>query len=65
MELEIIDAVVEEPVGGAHENYDEAAKLLKRALGESIEELAKMSPDELKEDRYRKYREIGVFKEGK
>jgi acetyl-CoA carboxylase carboxyl transferase subunit alpha len=65
MELGIIDAVVEEPVGGAHENYDEAAKLLKRALGESIEELAKMSPDELKEDRYRKYREIGVFKEGK
>jgi acetyl-CoA carboxylase carboxyl transferase subunit alpha len=64
MELGIIDGVVEEPVGGAHENYDEAAKLLKKALTKTLSELDGMSPEELKDDRYRKYRGIGVFKEG-
>jgi len=64
-ELGIIDGVVEEPLGGAHEDYDDAAKLLKKGLLKALAELEKMSPDELKADRYRKYRGIGVFKEGK
>ena len=65
MEFGIIDGVVEEPIGGAHENHDEAAKLLKKALAKNLSELEKMSPEELKDDRYRKYRGIGVFKEDK
>lgn len=63
VELGIVDTIIKEPVGGAHENYDEASVLLKAALKKTIAELSKMSPDELKEDRYNKYRGIGIFKE--
>jgi acetyl-CoA carboxylase carboxyl transferase subunit alpha len=61
-ELNIIDEIVEEPLGGAHEDYDKAAKLLKKAIVANLKNLSKMTPEELKEDRYNKYRNIGVFK---
>jgi acetyl-CoA carboxylase carboxyl transferase subunit alpha len=63
VDLGIVDSIVKEPLGGAHENYDEAAGFLKTALKKSLAEFDGMSPDELKNDRYEKYRGIGVFKE--
>ncbi len=64
-DMGIVDTIVEEPIGGAHENYDDAAQSLKKAILSTLEELDTMSPNEIKEDRYRKYRDIGVFNERK
>lgn len=62
-ELKIIDEIIKEPLGGAHENYDKAAELLKEAILQNLKSLDKMNPEELKADRYEKYRQIGVFHE--
>ena len=61
--LGIIDRVVEEPAGGAHRNPEVAAKNLKQAILESLNELSGLSGEELREDRYKKFRNMGLFKE--
>ncbi|HBC86526.1 MAG TPA: acetyl-CoA carboxylase carboxyl transferase subunit alpha [Lentisphaeria bacterium] len=63
MELGIIDEIVKEPLGGAHKDYDSAAESLKKALKKNLAELEKLSPKELRENRYNKYRKLGVFTE--
>jgi len=62
-ELKIIDSIVEEPLGGAHEDYDGAAELLKKALKKELSTFDGMSSEEIKNDRYNKYRNIGFFTE--
>lgn len=61
--LELIDQVVNEPLGGAHRNYDEMAKTLQRALGEALSQLDKIGTDELLERRYRRLMSYGRFEE--
>jgi acetyl-CoA carboxylase carboxyl transferase subunit alpha len=61
MELGIVDGIVEEPPGGAHQDHDDAARRLERALGEQLTRLTRMSPDELREDRYQRFRRLGAF----
>lgn len=61
LDLDIIDGVVKEPLGGAHYDYDFVGNELKNEILKSVEELKKMSPQELKEDRYNKFRKMGVF----
>ena len=53
--------MVEEPAGGAHQDHDEAANRLDRALLAHLTELEALSPDELVEDRYRRFRKLGSF----
>lgn len=60
----IIDGIVSEPLGGAHRNPDLTAGEIKKILLRDIEELSKLTPEELVEARYRKYREMGVYVEG-
>jgi acetyl-CoA carboxylase carboxyl transferase alpha subunit len=60
-ELGVIDAIVPEPPSGAHEDYDEAARLLGEALGEALEGLAETSPDDLTRRRRARFRSLGVF----
>ncbi|HSL64493.1 MAG TPA: acetyl-CoA carboxylase carboxyltransferase subunit alpha [Gaiellaceae bacterium] len=60
-ELGVIDAIVPEPPGGAHEDYDEAARLLGEALGEALEGLAATSQDDLTRRRRARFRSLGVF----
>ena len=62
-ELNIIDTIVEEPLGGAHEDYDAAAAMLKKALKKEFAIFKDMTPEEIKNDRYEKYRGIGIFNE--
>ena len=59
--LGIIDDIVPEPAGGAHRDPTEAASLLKAYLVKSLRELSALSPDELIEHRYQRFRRIGVF----
>ena len=59
----VIDEIIPEPLGGAHRNPLEAAINVKEALLRHLAELKQMSPDELREQRYRKFRSMGVFVE--
>jgi acetyl-CoA carboxylase carboxyl transferase subunit alpha len=61
LDLGVIDAIVPEPPGGAHEDPDEAARLLKEALVESLELLDDVPADELPRRRRAKFRGMGVF----
>jgi len=61
LELGVIDAIVPEPKGGAQEDHDAAAELLKSALVESLEELDEIAPRELRRLRRVKFRGMGVF----
>lgn len=57
----IIDEIVPEPLGGAHTNHKEAAELLRPVLVRSIEEMSKLKVSELVDQRYKKFRGMGVF----
>lgn len=61
LEFGTADGIVEEPPGGAHQDHDAAAKLLDGALYEALTSLSGMSPDELREDRYQRFRKLGSF----
>jgi acetyl-CoA carboxylase carboxyl transferase subunit alpha len=63
-ELEIIDEIIPEPLGGAHRNPQEAAKLIERVLSQHLTELMEIPMDILLEERYRKFRMIGALSEG-
>jgi acetyl-CoA carboxylase carboxyl transferase subunit alpha len=61
VKLGLVDDVIPEPPGGAHENYDEAARLLKERLVSTLKELNRQNPGELVEGRYAKFRAMGNF----
>ena len=61
--LDIIDDIVKEPLGGAHQDPDLAATLLKEALLRHLAELDELSGEELREQRYQRFRKLGVFNE--
>jgi acetyl-CoA carboxylase carboxyl transferase subunit alpha len=61
LELGVIDGIIEEPFGGAHRDPAMQAKLLKAKLLEGLEQLRKMSPEELIQDRYQKFKRIGAY----
>ncbi len=63
--LGIVDEIISEPIGGAHSDYDAAAESLKKVLLNNLKELKKKSGKQLKDLRYKKYRAIGRFLEGK
>ena len=63
MKFEIIDGAIKEPLGGAHHDYKAMADELKKTILSSLEELSKMSGDELKNSRYEKFRKMGAFLE--
>jgi acetyl-CoA carboxylase carboxyl transferase subunit alpha len=64
LQLGVIDAIIPEPLGGAQRDHAKAAQLVKEALLRALDELRTFSPDELREQRYRKFRTIGVWAEG-
>jgi acetyl-CoA carboxylase carboxyl transferase subunit alpha len=61
LSLSLIDRIVPEPAGGAHENVDEAAAHLKNYLLDALKELSSMPPQELVNHRYAKFRRMGNF----
>ena len=63
LELGVIDGVVPEPPGGAHENPDAAAVLLGESLGIALDETKKGDPDARKRERNEKFRRMGIFLE--
>lgn len=61
LKLEIIDGIVKEPLGGAHCNYEQIGSELKNTIINAINELKNVEPQTLKDERYNKYRRMGVF----
>lgn len=59
--LGIIDAIVPEPEGGAHSDWVKTSELLAPHLERSLSELKKVKPSLLPEERYKKFRKMGVF----
>jgi acetyl-CoA carboxylase carboxyl transferase subunit alpha len=62
--LNLIDEIVPEPVGGAHRNHQDMATTLKGFLVKAFERLNRMPVEDLVEQRYQKFRRMGVFEEG-
>jgi acetyl-CoA carboxylase carboxyl transferase subunit alpha len=54
--LGVIDEIITEPIGGAHRDAKAMAATLKEAIARNLAELSKLSPDDLVEQRYRKFR---------
>jgi acetyl-CoA carboxylase carboxyl transferase subunit alpha len=59
--MKLIDAIIPEPGAGAHTNHDDTAKALKKTLETAIKELLDIPADDLLEQRYNKYRQMGVY----
>ncbi len=57
----VIDEIVPESVGGAHRDPARTAENLARALRSHLGQLRTLAPDEIIEDRYRRFRVMGVF----
>lgn len=63
LKMGIIDDIIEEPQGGAHENHEEVANNIREKFLISLEELIQYTPELLIEQRYNKFRKMGQFKE--
>ena len=59
--MKIIDGIIKEPLGGAHNDIDLAAKKLKKVIVEDITELEKIKSDKRIENRINKFSEMGVI----
>ena len=64
LRLGVVDAIVDEPPGGAHQDHDAAAAKLCAAIRLALAELAPLDGAALVDDRYRRFRRIGSFVEG-
>lgn len=61
--LNVVDDVIDEPLGGAHRDPHEMARRVKQYLTRSLGELKKLSGEDLVQQRYDKFRRIGMFLE--
>ncbi|HYZ20001.1 MAG TPA: acetyl-CoA carboxylase carboxyltransferase subunit alpha [Gaiellaceae bacterium] len=61
LELGAIDAIVAEPEGGAHKDYDQAARLLGEALESALDEVVKVPGEELRRRRRDRFRGLGIY----
>jgi acetyl-CoA carboxylase carboxyl transferase subunit alpha len=59
LKLKVIDGVIPEPLGGAHNDHAEAATALKQAVLAAIDELSGLSVEQLLNGRYDKFRKLG------
>ena len=59
LKLGIVDRVLEEPTGGAHRNWEATAKVMGNALLSELDDLKKISPEDLPKQRYEKFRKMG------
>lgn len=61
LRLRLVDGIVREPAGGAHEDYDAAAKSLADLVEEALKDLLPLDGAELIRRRYEKFRQMGNF----
>ncbi|CAH0117748.1 Acetyl-coenzyme A carboxylase carboxyl transferase subunit alpha [Paenibacillus sp. CECT 9249] len=61
LEMGVIEEIIPEPKGGAHHDVQQQSESIKQALWKHLRELSQMTPEQLQEDRYAKFRKIGTF----
>ncbi len=61
-ELNVIDKIIREPKGNQEECFLKVAKILKKEIQHVVQEMKDMSPEEIIEQRYQKFRHMGEFK---
>jgi acetyl-CoA carboxylase carboxyl transferase subunit alpha len=61
--LKLIDAIIKEPIGGAHTNREGAFKAVEAQILNAFNELKDLSDTDLIIKRMEKYSEMGVYKE--
>lgn len=59
LELGVIDEVIKEGLGGAHRDVERTGQRVQEAIWRHLMELKKLSPEELRDDRYRRFRFLG------
>ena len=59
----LVDEVIDEPMGGAHRDYDEAAKRLSDAIASALDSLCAMDTEALVAARYQRLMQLGKFEE--
>lgn len=59
----LVDEIIPEPLGGVHKDPKTAYNSVKEAILRNLKPLEELSTEELKQQRYEKYRKMGVFKE--
>ena len=60
-ELKLVDDVIPEPLGGAHQDQEAAIANLREAITRHLDELVKIPMDQLLDQRYEKFRRMGFF----
>lgn len=63
LHLKIVEGVIREPLGGAHNDHKSMAISMKNTIKKSLYELDKLSALELKNNRYKKFRKMGELLE--
>jgi acetyl-CoA carboxylase carboxyl transferase subunit alpha len=60
-ELDLIDAIIDEPLGGAHRNPQAAAENLERWVARTLRDLKRLKPETLLRRRHERLRNLGAF----
>lgn len=63
LKLSVVDEIIKEPIGAAHNDPKQAASFIKSAIIKNLEPLLRLSHRELIADRYNKFRKMGIFLE--
>ena len=62
-ELGLIDRIIDEPLGGAHRDFDETARRVKQTITEELEQLCVRPVSQVVNQRQEKFRNLGKFRE--
>ena len=62
-ELGLIDRIIDEPLGGAHRDFDETARRVKQTITEELEQLCVRPVSQVVNQRQEKFRSLGKFRE--
>jgi acetyl-CoA carboxylase carboxyl transferase subunit alpha len=60
LELGLIDGIIPEPAGGAHNDYEAAVALVDQALSAALAEVSPLTPEQRLDRRYDKFRRMGA-----
>jgi acetyl-CoA carboxylase carboxyl transferase subunit alpha len=61
LELGVIDGIIAEPYGGAHRDVPLQMEIFKKAVWEQLQPLLALSVNEIRDQRYQKFRNMGKF----
>jgi acetyl-CoA carboxylase carboxyl transferase subunit alpha len=64
LSLGVIDEIIPEPFGGAHRDYEKISESLRKSISHHLSKLEGLTVEELLNQRYEKFRRMGVFGEG-